>query len=86
MFRYFPSNYVWDLSVNLAIEMGAKMGEILEMCAPLVEAAKQPDAVGTEAFRATWVRMADKLCVLQPRLALQKKRLQKEGSFPVPLY
>ncbi|MYM81856.1 prolyl oligopeptidase family serine peptidase [Duganella sp. FT50W] len=64
MFRYFPTNYVWNLSVNLAIEMGAKIGEIEEMCAPLQEAAKQPDAAGTQAFRATWVRMADKLCEL----------------------
>lgn len=64
MFKYFPTNYVWNLSVDLAIEMGAKMGEIEEMCAPLQEAAKQPDAAGTQAFRETWVRMADKLCGL----------------------
>jgi dienelactone hydrolase len=64
MFRYFPTNYVWDLSVNLAIEMGAKMGEIQEMCAPLQDAAKQPDAAGTKAFRETWARMAGKLCEL----------------------
>ncbi|MFP6851023.1 MAG: prolyl oligopeptidase family serine peptidase [Pseudomonas sp.] len=62
MFRYFPTNYVWDLSVNLAIEMGARIGEIEEMCKPLVEAAKQPDAAGTAAFRETWAKMADKLC------------------------
>ncbi|MCI0916268.1 prolyl oligopeptidase family serine peptidase [Pseudomonas stutzeri] len=62
MFRYFPTNYVWDLSVNLAIEMGARIGEIEEMCKPLVEAAKQPDATGTAAFRETWAKMADKLC------------------------
>ncbi|MCB1394911.1 MAG: prolyl oligopeptidase family serine peptidase [Rhodobacteraceae bacterium] len=61
VFRYFPTNYVWDLSVNLSIEMGARMGEIAEMCAPLAEAAKAPDAAGTQAFRETWVRMADKL-------------------------
>ena len=64
MFKYFPTNYVWNLSVNLAIEMGARMGEIEEMCAPLLDAAKAPDAAGTEAFRETWVRMADKLCSL----------------------
>ncbi len=64
MFKYFPTNYVWNLSVDLAIEMGAKMGEIEEMCAPLQEAAKQPDAAGTQAFRETWNRMADKLCEL----------------------
>lgn len=61
MFRYFPTNYVWNLSVNLAIEMGARMGEIEEMCAPLQEAAKQPDAAGSQAFRETWAKMADKL-------------------------
>jgi dienelactone hydrolase len=61
MFRYFPTNYVWNLSVDLAIEMGARIGEIEEMCAPLQEAAKAPDAAGTAAFRETWVKMADKL-------------------------
>jgi len=64
MFRYFPTNYVWNLSVNLAIEMGARIGEIEVMCAPLQEAAKQPDAAGTKAFRETWSRMADSLCEL----------------------
>ena len=64
MFKYFPTNYVWNLSVDLAIEMGARIGEIEEMCAPLREAAKAPDAAGTQAFRETWVRMADKLCGL----------------------
>jgi hypothetical protein len=61
MFRYFPTNYVWDLSVNLAIEMGGRMGEIAEMCAPLADAAKSPDAEGTRAFREAWVRVADRL-------------------------
>ena len=64
MFKYFPTNYVWNLSVDLAIEMGARIGEIEEMCAPLQEAARAPDAAGTIAFRETWVRMADELCGL----------------------
>jgi len=64
MFKYFPTNYVWNLSVDLAIEMGARIGEIEEMCAPLQEAAKASDDAGTKAFRETWVRMADKLCAL----------------------
>ncbi|RVU43710.1 alpha/beta hydrolase family protein [Rubrivivax rivuli] len=64
MFKYFPTNYVWNLSVDLAIEMGARIGEIEAMCAPLQEAAKAPDAAGTKAFRETWVQMADQLCVL----------------------
>ncbi|SDI36250.1 Prolyl oligopeptidase family protein [Paraburkholderia phenazinium] len=64
MFRYFPTNYVWNLSVDLAIEMGARIGEIEVMCAPLQEAAKQPDAEGTRAFRQAWSSMADRLCEL----------------------
>jgi dienelactone hydrolase len=64
MFRYFPSNYAWNLSVDLAIEMGARIGEIEVMCAPLLEASKQPDADGTRAFAQSWVRMADRLCEL----------------------
>jgi dienelactone hydrolase len=64
MFRYFPTNYVWNLSVDLAIEMGARIGEIEVMCAPLQEAAKQPDAEGTRAFRQAWSSMADRLCDL----------------------
>ena len=64
MFRYFPTNYVWDLSVNLSIEMGARIGEIEQMCKPLQEAAKQPDAAGVAAFRKTWETMADTLCSL----------------------
>jgi dienelactone hydrolase len=64
MFRYFPTNYVWNLSVDLSIEMGARIGEIEVMCAPLQEAAKAPDAAGTRAFREAWVAMADRLCEL----------------------
>lgn len=64
MFRYFPTNYVWNLSVDLAIEMGARIGEIEAMCAPVVEASKQPDAMGTRAFVESWVSMGDRLCNL----------------------
>ena len=64
MFRYFPTNYPWDLSINLALEMGARIGEIQEMCAPLKEAADAKDAAGSKAFRESWERMADKLCEL----------------------
>ena len=64
MFRYFPKNYVWNLSVDLAIEMGARIGEIEAMCAPLLNASTQPDAEASAAFRASWSAMADKLCAL----------------------
>ncbi|MBV4518367.1 alpha/beta hydrolase family protein [Pseudomonas kurunegalensis] len=87
MFRYFPTNYVWNLSVGLAIEMGARIGEIEEMCGPLQEAAKQPDAAGTQAFRETWSKMADKLCSLaqedeaQGRLLSAGEKYSRASSY-----
>ncbi len=64
MFCYFPENYVWNLSVDIAIESGAQIGEIEEMCAPLREAAAAGSDVGTGQFMARWVEMADKLAAL----------------------
>jgi len=74
MFRFFPTNYVWDLSINLSLEMGARVGEIQEMCGPLKDAADAKDAEGTAAFRKTWVTMAEKLIDLgEEDLALGRK-------------
>lgn len=64
MFQYFESNYVWSLGVAAALEMGAKIGEVEEMCRPLVEIAKQGGDVGTQEFFAAWVGMGDRLCTL----------------------
>jgi dienelactone hydrolase len=64
MFRYFPTNYVWNLAVDLALEMGARIGEIEEICAPLLEASKTPGPQSSHAFAQSWVAMGDKLCDL----------------------
>lgn len=64
MFSYFPGNYVWNLAVDIAIESGAQIGEIEEMCRPLLEAAKNGEDSGTERFLLEWVTMADKLVAL----------------------
>jgi dienelactone hydrolase len=64
MFEYFPGNYVWNLSVDIALESGAKIGEIDEMCRPLRDAAKQGTDVGTGDFLKEWLKMADKLVEL----------------------
>lgn len=61
LFQYFPKNYVWNLSVDIALENGAQIGEIDEMCRPLLEAASQGDDVGTGEFLREWLKMADKL-------------------------
>lgn len=61
MFSYFPGNYVWNLSVCIALESGAQIGEIEEMCAPLREAASRGDDIGTADYLRSWMTMADKL-------------------------
>lgn len=64
MFGYFPGNYVWNLSVDIAIESGAQIGEIEAMCAPLREAAAGGADLGTAAFMARWVAQANTLAEL----------------------
>ncbi|HET9511103.1 MAG TPA: alpha/beta hydrolase [Sphingomonas sp.] len=60
LFNYFP-NYIWNLSLAIALESGAKIGEIMDMCQPIKDAADGGADAGTGAFMAEWVRMADKL-------------------------
>ena len=64
LFQYFPNNYVWNLAVNMAIESGGQIGEIEDMCRPLLEAAARGDDAGTGEFLQQWVIMADKLVTL----------------------
>lgn len=61
MFQYFPTNYVWSLAVNAALESGGRIGEIDEVCRPLRDLATQGDDPGTEAFFQAWVTMGNKL-------------------------
>src|SRR5512147_1500565 len=60
LFDYFP-NYVWNLSLAIALESGGRIGEIMDMCAPIKSAAERGEDAGTGAFLAEWVKMADKL-------------------------
>ncbi|MDX9874846.1 MAG: alpha/beta fold hydrolase [Spongiibacteraceae bacterium] len=60
LFTYFP-NYVWNLSLAIALESGGKIGEIVDMCQPIKDAAAKGDDAGTAEFLAEWVKMADKL-------------------------
>ena len=62
LFEYFP-NYSWNLSVAMALESGGKIGEIIDMCAPICEAAERGDAA-TPDFMRQWVRVADTLIEL----------------------
>jgi len=60
MFDYFP-NYVWNLSVSIAMASGAELGEIMDMCQPLLAKAEAGEDAGTVDFMREWMAVADKL-------------------------
>lgn len=63
LFEYFP-NYVWNLSLAISLESGGRIGEIVDMCAPIKDAANKGEDAGTLQFMEQWVKMADKLAGL----------------------
>jgi len=63
LFEYFP-NYIWNLSVAIALESGGRIGEIVDMCQPIRDAAAGGADAGTPQFMARWMEMADKLIEL----------------------
>jgi len=60
LFEYFP-NYIWNLSVAIAMESGGRIGEIVDMCQPIRDAAANGADAGTAQFMAQWAAMGDKL-------------------------
>jgi len=60
LFEYFP-NYVWNLSLSIAIQSGAELGEIIDMSKPLLDKAQAGEDAGTGEFLLEWVKMADTL-------------------------
>lgn len=60
LFEYFP-NYVWNLSVAIALESGGQIGEIVDMCKPLLDAAAKGEDAGTLQFAEQWAKKADTL-------------------------
>ena len=64
MLEYFPANYVWNLSTNIALMMGGNYGEIDAICRQLVVASASGDDSGTETFFKVWCEQADRLVEL----------------------
>lgn len=60
LFEFFP-NYIWNLSVAIALESGGQIGEIIDMCQPIRDAAAAGADAGTLQFMAQWAAMGDKL-------------------------
>lgn len=63
LFEYFP-NYIWNLSVAIAMESGGQIGEIVDMCQPIRDAAASGADAGTPAFMQQWAAMGEKLLEL----------------------
>lgn len=60
LFEYFP-NYVWNLSLSIAMQSGAELGEIIDMSKPLLEKAQKGEDAGTGAFLKEWMTKAETL-------------------------
>ena len=60
LFEPFP-NYVWNLSVSIAMENGGRIGEIVDIIEPLKAKAQAGEDANTQDFMVEWVKMADKL-------------------------
>jgi dienelactone hydrolase len=61
MFEYFDDNYVWNLSVLLALSVGGSLDEIDRACRPLRDGGAGAADDATEAFLREWSRVADQL-------------------------
>jgi len=64
MLEYFPTNYVWNLSTNIALLMGGNIGEVDTVCRQLIGVSKSGDDSGTVAFFEAWCEQADRLVEL----------------------
>lgn len=63
LYEPFP-NYIWNLSVSIAMESGGQIGEIVDMCRPIIEAAANGGDAGTPQFMKQWSAYGDKLIEL----------------------
>lgn len=60
LYEPFP-NYIWNLSVAIALESGGQIGEIVDMCQPILDAAANGGDAGTPLFMKAWAAMGEKL-------------------------
>ena len=63
LFEFFP-NYIWNLSLAIAMESGAQIGEIIDIAGPVKDAAKGGADGATQLFMEQWMKKADTLISL----------------------
>ena len=61
MYEPYPGNYVWNLSVNICLNMGGVMGEIDPANDQVRAVAGSNANDGTEAFFSAWGELADRV-------------------------
>ena len=81
MLEYFPTNYVWNLSTNIALLMGGNHGEIDTICRQLVEVSQAGDDAGTVAFFNAWCEQADRLVELAQEDLRAGRRLSAGAKY-----
>lgn len=61
MYEPFPGNYVWNLSVNICLNMGGVMGEIDPANERVRAIARDGENKGTEEFFDSWGELGDRI-------------------------
>jgi len=61
MYEPFPNNYVWNLSVNICLNMGGVMGEIDPANDKVRAVASSDPDHGTEAFFSAWGELGNRV-------------------------
>lgn len=61
MFEYFEDNYTWSMAVNMALAMGAGIGDLDDVSRPLRKVARNNDDAAAEMLFAAWTGLADKI-------------------------
>jgi alpha-beta hydrolase superfamily lysophospholipase len=64
VWEYFPKNYVWNLSINIAASMGGSIGEVDAVCRSLIKSSEASDDSGTVEFFHAWCDQAQRLAEL----------------------
>jgi dienelactone hydrolase len=58
---YFPTNYVWSMSVVATLNNGGLIDDVDKASRPVLEASEHGDDVGTELLYGSWQAVADRI-------------------------
>ena len=81
MFEPFPGNYVWNLSINIALSLGAAIGEIDGPNRAVAEAAARGPDKGTAMFFDAWIGLADSLSERAAQDAARGRNLSASAKY-----